>query len=103
MSITLAYPIIARNLADLERRYKFASLYMHEITIQLKIIQDEFARFTEMFKLVQSDNIDLMTHVLEMRLASITKLADDCTIVLNVLSEQINTSRIVLADQYHKN
>ncbi len=103
MSINLAYPIIARNLADLEQRYKFASLYMHEITIQLKIIQDEFALFTEMFKLVQSDNINLMTHVLEMRLASITKLAYDCTIVLNVLSEQINTSRIVLADQYHKN
>lgn len=90
MSINLALPIISRNLAQLEHNYSCANTVMNYVIQELETINSELFIFNGIPMNIFSDELILTVYNLHERITRLTKLANDCKILLEIIRQQIN-------------
>ena len=90
MSINLALPIISRNLAQLEYNYSCANTMMNYVIQELETISSELLIFNGIPLNIFSDELILTVYNLNERIIRLTNLANDCKILLAIISQQIN-------------
>ena len=90
MSINLALPIISRNLAQLEYNYSCANTMMNYVIQELETMSSELLIFNGIPLNIFSDELILTVYNLNERIIRLTNLANDCKILLAIISQQIN-------------
>ena len=90
MSVNLALPIISRNLSQLSHRYSCATSAMYYIIQELETMSSDLITFNGIPLNIFSDELILIIYNLNERIKRLTKLANDCMILLEIISQQIN-------------